>query len=79
MIKSNLFETKRTEIKNKVLYLKLKSQGYIYECCGVYINETEDKIELAFNAVNDKVLDAIQFNKSDIIEMKAYEVLKEII
>lgn len=67
MIKSK--EIKSTEIKNKVVYLKLKNQGHTYECCGVYVNETEEKLELAFNAFDDKVLDSVSFNKKDIVEM----------
>ena len=53
---------------NKILYLKIKNKGNHYECLGVYISENDDKIEMAFNAVNNKVLDTIHFNKADIEE-----------
>ena len=74
MLQNNLnkkeFKIGKKEIKeNTIIYLKLKNQGYIYECYGVYINETEEKLELAFNALDDKVLDSVHFNKLDILEM----------
>jgi len=38
-----------------------------YECVGVLMEEDEDMIRVAFNAKNDKVVDDLKINRSNII------------
>ena len=61
---------KENKEENRVVYLKVKNKTHTYECMGVYMSEKENKIEIAFNAVNDKVLDSLHFNMEDVVEMR---------
>lgn len=56
------------EEKNILTYLKIKKDGILYECLGVFLYENYKKIKIAFNACNDKVIDSIFFEKKDVIE-----------
>ncbi len=41
-----------------------------YECVGVLMEENENIIRLAFNAKNDKVVDDLKINRSDIVSIE---------
>lgn len=41
-----------------------------YECVGVLMEENEDIVRVAFNAKNDKVVDDLKINRSDVVSIK---------
>ncbi len=41
-----------------------------YKCAGVFIKEDSDFLRLAFNVVEDKVVDYFDINKKDIISVR---------
>lgn len=44
-----------------------------YECVGVLMEENDDMIRVAFNAKNDKVVDDLRINRSNIIGIQIIE------
>ncbi|MFA6077637.1 MAG: hypothetical protein WC724_01310 [Candidatus Paceibacterota bacterium] len=51
------------------------SDGNVYECVGVLMEENGDSIEVAFNAVNKKVMDSLVFKKTDILSINILDPL----
>lgn len=51
------------------------SDGSTYECAGVLTEENEDSIQVAFNAVNEKVVDSLVFKKADILSINILDPL----
>lgn len=49
------------------------SAGDEYECAGVLVREERDVIRVAFNAVNDDVVDFLDINREDLIDMQVVD------
>lgn len=47
-----------------------------YECSGVLMREEDDMVRIGFNAVNDKVRDYLDINRSDILSIEAVDPSK---
>jgi|CXWL01.1.fsa_nt_gi hypothetical protein len=54
--------------ENSIVSVILRgSDNEEYECNGVLMKESKDMVRIGFNAVNDKVVDDLDINKSDIV------------
>ena len=51
-----------------------KSVEMEYECVGVLMEENENIIRVAFNAKNDKVVDDLTINRSDIVSIEVLDL-----
>ena len=64
-----------TKEKNTIVYVKTQaSDGFIYECAGVLMEDTDEYVRIAFNAFDDVVKDDVVLQKTEILK---YEVLEE--
>jgi hypothetical protein len=56
------------------------SDGNIYNCVGVLLRESDKKIRVAFNAINDVVKDYLDIDKDDIVSVHFVEslIIKEL-
>ncbi len=49
--------------KNELVHVVLSLNNEEYECVGVLTEDNNDSIEVAFNAVNKKIVDDLIFKK----------------
>lgn len=50
-----------------------KADDAEYECVGVLMEENKNIIRVAFNAKNDKVVDDLKINRSNIISIEVLD------
>lgn len=59
--------TKTTLTENRIVHVTFTSDvGVACEAVGVFIKETETDVEIAFNAINDRVKDFLYIPKKNI-------------
>ena len=54
---------------NIVAEVTFMHDGNPYQCVGVVMHNTDKKIEIAFNAINDVVKDRLNIKKKDVVKI----------
>lgn len=52
------------------MYADSSKKGKVYECTGVLMREEKDMIRVAFSAMDEKVIDYVDIDKSNILSVE---------